>query len=316
MTTGEVAGRRQTLPALLVMASAVLLVCHATADPNAFPGLSAAEPEAQALAPETPMVPQEPPAGPTADDARLLRVAVCVVGQLARTETESKLRNLVVANLGKVEMHVFLLLQTGEPRFTNRPHPACHSAPATLQAAAEAFAAHVNVTAVVQDTEEYEVMASKWPYPERGLKRVRRLQNHILQYISLRSCARQVSKREVEIGKHFDAVLRLRDNSLLLLPFSIHDSLQRLRERVSGDSGTRAVNEGGAMPAGMKDLPVLVKACASWGGYNDKVWAGAPGAWTGLGNGGRAGGDAWRDRMPWRNMGGRSARMARTGPDC
>lgn len=72
---------------------------------------------------------------------RKLRAAVCILGQLGRTEISSKLENLIKPNLNIVDMHVFVLLQGGQANFdTNVGSSECSIAPRSLEDARGHFA--------------------------------------------------------------------------------------------------------------------------------------------------------------------------------
>lgn len=200
-----------------------------------------------------------------------LRVAVCVLGQLSRMEITSKLENLVKPNLAEgTRLDMFLLLQPGEARYTNKALPECTIAPPSLEAAAAPFANLTHTVTVTQEYMHYALQPGKWPdYAEVGLRRERRLTNHINQYLSWKRCARLAAKAELETGDRYDAVLRLRDNALVLRPFSLRAALTRW-VRAHAHSERRPLPDVITREQ-VRQLPVFVKACSDWGGYNDKV---------------------------------------------
>eukprot|EP00951_Prasinocladus_malaysianus_P040462 scaffold465602_cov50-Prasinocladus_malaysianus.AAC.1 len=67
---------------------------------------------------------------------------------------------------------------------------------------------------------------------------------------------------------HYDMVLRLRDNSVVVLPFNLHQALIRSGSNLT-TSGSNA-NEASGESCISKPRAV-VKACASWEGYPDKA---------------------------------------------
>lgn len=198
------------------------------------------------------------------------RIAICIVGQVERTELRSKIKHLIEPNLGSTNMHTFLILQPGAASFTNRPSIKCDVAPRTVKDASAQLSAIINTTAIEQPRENFDVNPSRWGYPDRGNRLISRLQNHINQFISWRTCATAVAQKELEDGKFFDAILRLRDNALVLRPFSFLRSLQKLKNMTQQNALGISTNS-----LGYQQVPVMLKACASWGGYNDKV-GGAP----------------------------------------
>mmetsp|Transcript_1997 Transcript_1997/g.3483 ORF Transcript_1997/g.3483 Transcript_1997/m.3483 type:complete len:388 (-) Transcript_1997:190-1353(-) len=202
-----------------------------------------------------------------------LRVAVCVVGQVARTELKSKVDNLIVPNLGTVDIDVFLILQPGKARFTNLAHPECNVAPTSLHEAETLFSEHARTFVFENAFVDLDVPAAKWlHFPERRERRVRRLTNHINQYLSWKRCANMVSKQELADGGNkarYDAVLRLRDNALVLSPFPLRDRLTALVHDSYRKLGKEPPNP--ITNQHVRGLPVIVKACSSWGGYSDKT---------------------------------------------
>ena len=69
---------------------------------------------------------------------------------------------------------------------------------------------------------------------------------NVYQFLNWRACAQAVAADELASGRLFDLVLRLRDQTVVTAPFVL-----------------------GAAHARRKAC--LVKRCAAWGGYNDKV---------------------------------------------
>lgn len=130
---------------------------------------------------------------------------------------------------------------------------------------------HTNI--VPHEFGDYALPAEKWAhYPEKGQQRVQRLTNHLNQYLSWKRCARAVADAELGNGGPYDAVLRMRDNGLVLRPFH----LRRMLAMQVFESATRF---GRPKPQAVthehvRVLPVLVKMCSGWGGLNDKVGRG------------------------------------------
>lgn len=93
-----------------------------------------------------------------------------------------------------------------------------------------------------------------------------RVNNNLVQYVSWRNCAKAISAHEMETGKFFDVVLRVRDNSLVYKPFKLLDLLQHL----SPQKPMRLPSSEADFQH-IRSLPVLVKGCSGWGGHNDKV---------------------------------------------
>lgn len=200
-----------------------------------------------------------------------LRVAVCVVGQLGRVETATKLENLVRANQANgVAVEVYMVLQPGAVRFTNRAADAeCTAAPASLSAAELVFNGTTPTYVSPYRFVQYGINSDAWGYPGSRRDRTDRLTNQINQLLGWAQCAKAVAKQELKEGRQYDAVLRMRDNSLVLKPFDLRTQLARTAEAASKESG-------GEKPRLLTrqelwQLPVVVKRCAGWGGYNDKT---------------------------------------------
>jgi len=166
-------------------------------------------------------------------------------------------------------MDMYLILQPGA-RFTNNATPACKIAPPSIDAAVEQLAGLVPTYAVANPFLNLEVDADKWVhYPEKGHHRVTRLTNHINQYNTWRRCAKEVEKQELASGEVYDAVLRIRDNALVLKPFMMRASLfKHARDwyNTSGEQRPHPITN-----EHIRRLPVIVKKCCSWGGYHDKT---------------------------------------------
>eukprot|EP00191_Tetraselmis_sp_GSL018_P015961 CAMPEP_0177595766 /NCGR_PEP_ID=MMETSP0419_2-20121207/10570_1 /TAXON_ID=582737 /ORGANISM="Tetraselmis sp., Strain GSL018" /LENGTH=259 /DNA_ID=CAMNT_0019087325 /DNA_START=215 /DNA_END=994 /DNA_ORIENTATION=- len=161
-----------------------------------------------------------------------------------------------------MHIHVFLILQPGDAEFVNLATSECLVAPKSIEDAGKQFSEYVNTTVVHFPRKYYDVNAVVWNYPDRGPKKKFRLQRHLNQYLSFRACAREVAKQELKQNRFFDAILRIRDNSLVLRPFLVRGYASRLY---------RSLSESERSDVNWREMPVVVKRCASWAGYNDKV---------------------------------------------
>lgn len=180
----------------------------------------------------------------------------------------TKIENLIKPNLRNAYMHMFLILQTGKAKYTNRAADECFIAPSSIEELASKFSPYVPTTPIEYEYVTYGVDIDKWPgYPEVGAAKAKRLTNHINQFITWRTCAREVSKMEVAEGRRFHAILRLRDNALVLRPFNIMDRLMKLNDQI----GRPPLRRIGLRRTELVTLPVVTKNCSSWNGVNDKV---------------------------------------------
>ena len=205
---------------------------------------------------------------------REFRLAVCVVGQVARTEVQSKIENLVMPNTYLSSMHMFLVLQTGQARFTNKASEAqCMAAPGSLEEATASFNSYVPTTASEYEFTQYDVNEWQFPgYPDSAAAKKTRLTNHINQWITWRKCSKMVEQHELETGQTFHAVLRIRDNAIVLEPFDVLERLLQLQDELHRQypkTYRRASLQAG--PGDIRNLPVVTKACSSWRGVADKV---------------------------------------------
>ena len=209
--------------------------------------------------------------------SKKFRVAICVVGQVARTEMDSKIENLIKVNMLQSYVHVFNILQVGEARFTNAAlQTDCTAAPLTLDEVHGNMSQYVKTSSMVYSYWPYNVDWQKWPgYPDAPEAKVNRLTNHINQFLSWRTCAKEVGKEELRTGLLFHAVLRIRDNAIVLEPFNILERLVRLRQQMQDKYGLEAYppRPDGVNRGDLVVLPVLTKACCSWRGVNDKASA-------------------------------------------
>mmetsp|Transcript_38686 Transcript_38686/g.98931 ORF Transcript_38686/g.98931 Transcript_38686/m.98931 type:complete len:333 (-) Transcript_38686:12-1010(-) len=199
-----------------------------------------------------------------------LRIAVCLLGQVGRTEMESKVNNLVRPNLAdNVTLDLYLVLQPGA-RFSNNPSPDCKIAPKSVQAVVDRFAKLLPTFAIDNPRLDLEVNADTWvDYHEKGSDLEKRLSNHVNQYHAWHRCARAIENHEIAAGVTYDAVLRLRDNALVLKPFLLRACL---REHARNWYNTRQEEPPHPITnAHLRGLPVIVKKCCSWGGYHDKA---------------------------------------------
>lgn len=181
-----------------------------------------------------------------------LSCAVCIVGQLARLELESKLQYVVKPNLlsGRT-MALFMVLARGKPKFVNaRAENATWSLVAgpfarynrsqleghildTLsnaiagmhashQGRGLGFSMHTYFASEARKFLEKPLWAGRLDKAERGLKaNSLRQQMHLLQWEHLRKCMFMIDRREQDARMHFKLVLKLRDDSMALLPMYI-----------------------------------------------------------------------------------------------
>eukprot|EP00966_Prymnesium_polylepis_P080581 1867322-Prymnesium_polylepis.1 len=187
-----------------------------------------------------------------------LRIAVCIVGQLARLEIDSKVANVLKPTWDQQEkpeaLDVFLALERGGYFFSNidngaihaQQHPGCRQELPKAEVrrrfapwfAAAEYSEHV--------TRDINLTAWKRYRRERPAEeRNTRLQHHLSQFAHMRTCAQLVQASEVAARRHYDLVLKMRDNTIAVSPLAL--SSRHLTGRCWS------------------------KGCIEWKGYNDKA---------------------------------------------
>eukprot|EP00747_Dinoflagellata_sp_TGD_P148660 gnl/TRDRNA2_/TRDRNA2_176941_c0_seq25.p1 gnl/TRDRNA2_/TRDRNA2_176941_c0~~gnl/TRDRNA2_/TRDRNA2_176941_c0_seq25.p1 ORF type:complete len:393 (+),score=46.03 gnl/TRDRNA2_/TRDRNA2_176941_c0_seq25:84-1262(+) len=193
------------------------------------------------------------------------RLAVCVTGQLSRLETESKLKNFLMQESQTVaDVDLFVVMEVHSDLFANkksdpaiRPagQAACHRdfrKPSQVQKRFEPFyrsglyMTHVNWNHV------------KWQnwgiyLTDNKNDKEPRMQSHLNQWFKWSQCSDLIQKAEQEDvsrgGKPYDFVIRIRDNGIVVMPWSITAPGSRFSK--------------------VRSPSVLVKSCAQ-GGVHDK----------------------------------------------
>eukprot|EP00873_Tetraselmis_striata_P007643 jgi/Tetstr1/427907/TSEL_017983.t1 len=204
----------------------------------------------------------------------MLRAAVCVVGQVGRLELESKIANILQPNRHWAAVDWFLVLQSGEPRYSTRAvQNECTAAPGSLQEAASQISAHgATVHGIERPRVAHEMNTSVWPAyePLQTVSLQTLMQRVFDQHLSWRDCADAVEQAEQRNGAQYHVILRVRDNSLIMRPFHLERPLRRMMTSV--DPGGRGrLRSPRAAVSMVSSLPVMAKACSSWGGYADKT---------------------------------------------
>jgi len=176
------------------------------------------------------------------------RLGVCVTGQMSRLELESKVRHL--ARTEKYEVTFVLVLSNATSHFANNATDAGGRAAWTAQSIRRFVLPRVRV---IVDEAPQEQRPFVWEdYLSRGDKKQRsvdarsRAESHVRQWVALLRC--WVHFQQLP---SFDALVKLRDDSLLLGPWR---------------------------PDLAKKTEVVVQECFAYGGYADKVAVVGPGA--------------------------------------
>eukprot|EP00747_Dinoflagellata_sp_TGD_P132707 gnl/TRDRNA2_/TRDRNA2_175104_c8_seq2.p1 gnl/TRDRNA2_/TRDRNA2_175104_c8~~gnl/TRDRNA2_/TRDRNA2_175104_c8_seq2.p1 ORF type:complete len:427 (-),score=41.89 gnl/TRDRNA2_/TRDRNA2_175104_c8_seq2:212-1492(-) len=181
------------------------------------------------------------------------KLAVCVVGQLSRLETDSKIKNFLepeAAVRGANNVHAFFIMEAGSDFFANTIslpdntsdcHQDFHNATEVQQIFAPfyrggLYLSHVNWTLRLNHWHRY--------CQEKPHLRSRRMQSHFSQWHHWYECSSLIKKQEQKMGCEYESIARLRDNGVVTKPMSF--DIRNLTKP-------------------------LVKDCNCWqGGYNDK----------------------------------------------
>lgn len=187
-----------------------------------------------------------------------LRIAICIVGQLSRLEVDSKVTNILKPTWEQPEkpeaLDVFLALEQGGYFFSNidngaihaQQHPGCRqelSSSEVRRRFAPWFSAAMYSTHATRD-----INLSQWRRYRRerpAEERMTRLQHHLSQFAHMRTCAQLVQASEVAAKRHYDLILKMRDNTIAVSPLAL--SKQHIGDHCWS------------------------KGCIEWKGYNDKV---------------------------------------------
>eukprot|EP00747_Dinoflagellata_sp_TGD_P148689 gnl/TRDRNA2_/TRDRNA2_176941_c0_seq51.p1 gnl/TRDRNA2_/TRDRNA2_176941_c0~~gnl/TRDRNA2_/TRDRNA2_176941_c0_seq51.p1 ORF type:complete len:401 (+),score=36.05 gnl/TRDRNA2_/TRDRNA2_176941_c0_seq51:84-1286(+) len=197
------------------------------------------------------------------------RLAVCVTGQLSRLETESKLKNFLMQESQTVaDVDLFVVMEVHSDLFANkksdpaiRPagQAACHRdfrKPSQVQKRFEPFyrsglyLGHVDWKNVNWDN--WGPYLSGHNEKRHAWNKEARMQSHLNQWFKWSECSDLIQKAEQEDvsrgGKPYDLVVRIRDNGIVVMPWSVTAPGSKWLELQS----------------------VAVKGCSNHGGVHDK----------------------------------------------
>ena len=190
------------------------------------------------------------------------RMGVCVTGQMARLELESKMRHFVNPNLEAYAIDLVLVLAPASTtRFVTNDTDAggrmAWTKPGLLAAIARSSAtrareARADLAVTVDDSPqnpapflrfEYVNQSDKWQgEPAKMEERVR---SHVRQWQALWACWKHFVRRESETRRPFDAYVKLREDSYVLDRWPV--------------------------PRALYSGKVVFSKCLKWKGYNDKA---------------------------------------------
>ena len=164
------------------------------------------------------------------------RLAVCVVGQRCRLELDSKIENVLQptwkALAPRSTLRVFLALETGACVHSNldcgailshSENDACRTE-LTSDEIRERLHPWFGAARYVNHTTR-DISLKAWPFYRQDRKtseeRLTRLQHHLSQFAHMRTCAQLIEESEVAQGRHYDMILKLRDNTIAVSSFAL-----------------------------------------------------------------------------------------------
>eukprot|EP00747_Dinoflagellata_sp_TGD_P148671 gnl/TRDRNA2_/TRDRNA2_176941_c0_seq35.p1 gnl/TRDRNA2_/TRDRNA2_176941_c0~~gnl/TRDRNA2_/TRDRNA2_176941_c0_seq35.p1 ORF type:complete len:406 (+),score=26.63 gnl/TRDRNA2_/TRDRNA2_176941_c0_seq35:84-1301(+) len=202
------------------------------------------------------------------------RLAVCVTGQLSRLETESKLKNFLMQESQTVaDVDLFVVMEVNSSIFVNIKSDPAHDIRQKghwRHASPELAACHTDLLDATQvqkrfapfyrsglyaDHVNWTVNWENWGtyLTDKPRKyRAARMQSHLNQWFKWSECSDLIQKAEQEDvsrgGKPYDLVVRIRDNGIVVMPWSVTAPGSKWLELQS----------------------VAVKGCSNHGGVHDK----------------------------------------------
>eukprot|EP00747_Dinoflagellata_sp_TGD_P168759 gnl/TRDRNA2_/TRDRNA2_195911_c0_seq1.p1 gnl/TRDRNA2_/TRDRNA2_195911_c0~~gnl/TRDRNA2_/TRDRNA2_195911_c0_seq1.p1 ORF type:complete len:356 (+),score=15.14 gnl/TRDRNA2_/TRDRNA2_195911_c0_seq1:65-1132(+) len=187
-------------------------------------------------------------------------LAVCIVGQLSRLESTSKMANLFRSKVMRKAysgVHAFVVMAVNSSAYINGQFNASESIGCreNLNTHNTSFANDSSRTVkklfrpfykrglyLSSPLHNITPNATNWPYNKPFLDKEKRLRDHLDQWFHLSQCAALIKQEEQVSGCQYRAIVKIRDNGIVTKPMRI-----------------TVRNE------------VVVKQCGSWGGVNDKV---------------------------------------------
>eukprot|EP00747_Dinoflagellata_sp_TGD_P148663 gnl/TRDRNA2_/TRDRNA2_176941_c0_seq28.p1 gnl/TRDRNA2_/TRDRNA2_176941_c0~~gnl/TRDRNA2_/TRDRNA2_176941_c0_seq28.p1 ORF type:complete len:407 (+),score=32.97 gnl/TRDRNA2_/TRDRNA2_176941_c0_seq28:91-1311(+) len=202
------------------------------------------------------------------------RLAVCVTGQLSRLETESKLKNFLMQESQTVaDVDLFVVMEVNSSIFVNIKSDPAHDIRQKghwRHASPELAACHTDLLDATQVQKRFapfyrsglymghvnwNVTWENWGnyLTDKPRKyRVTRMPSHLSQWFKWSECSDLIQKAEQEDvsrgGKPYDLVVRIRDNGIVVMPWSVTAPGSKWLELQS----------------------VAVKGCSNHGGVHDK----------------------------------------------
>ncbi|RYG96512.1 hypothetical protein EON65_54300, partial [archaeon] len=172
-------------------------------------------------------------------------VAICIVGQAQRLETQTKLRNLVIptsANPLVRQLYVVGILDSTGSHYSNGATTKldhCYSSNYNIQTLFHntfGSSPHVFVDSVFSPSQENVTLSNRVHNLFRYYRIDRandyhfnedRFSNHMRQFGHDRACLERLQMIEHEQNVSIDVVARIRDNGLIVRPFDIISLMQR-----------------------------------------------------------------------------------------
>jgi hypothetical protein len=209
----------------------------------------------------SPVLRRLPPTRSTATVRPL--VGVVIAGQLSRVELASKLRHLVGHNVTRddVDLALFVVVSASTPTYSEQTLVAAHHYQGTLDELFRQLSAATPWPIVAYSYDQRRERALRYPlrpttfwrrYDRRHVATLtHQISSNVAQYDVLARAATLIETFERQTGRQLDAVLRLRDDALLLDRFDLAARLRQLS---------------------LAHASVLAPNCARWGGVNDQLY--------------------------------------------
>mmetsp|Transcript_150968 Transcript_150968/g.267177 ORF Transcript_150968/g.267177 Transcript_150968/m.267177 type:complete len:395 (-) Transcript_150968:2-1186(-) len=183
------------------------------------------------------------------------KVAVCISGQIARLELDSKVRNVFIPLMEQQSLvHVFVALEAGGAKYVN-PETALDAevrfSPDDIRGRLHPFYQAGSIHPHLDHNMDISHWSRNYLATKIWVNRSMRLAGHMAQHANLKACVDLIEDHELKLGIRYDVILKLRDNTIAPKPFKL----------MSAPDIDRAYTQ----------EAVLVKDCAEWGGINDKV---------------------------------------------
>jgi len=191
---------------------------------------------------------------PEAKSACQTNFAVCIVGQLSRLETESKMTNLFsfASRMSSyANIHAFVVVDIDSDFYvnaaTNPTNSTCRQNLHNFSDVKATFSPYYRASSYLRASHQKITIKfqnwGKYATDKTLKKRSARIASHFRQWTHMSECARLIKESENSLGCEYKGFMKIRDNGIVTKP-------------MDPDVGDKLV----------------VKECCGWGGVNDKFF--------------------------------------------